>query len=996
MSWKKYFKTAPNTNGVLSPINGAGTGAHQNFKFQNYGSLLPEVYMGHPNRLERYNQYESMDVDSEVNSALDIISEFCTQANEQNNTPFDLFFKEKPTETEVTIIKKQLSAWCTLNELEKRMFKIFRNTLKYGDQVFMRDPETFKLFWVDMTNVVKIIVNESDGKRPEQYILRNINPNFENLTVTQVTADNVWHTMPNTAGYGAAAYNVPNNPYTTNSRFQHGLREVAIEAQHIVHLSLTEGLDSNWPFGQSVLENIFKVYKQKELLEDSIVIYRVQRAPERRVFYIDVGSMPSHMAMAFVERVKNEIHQRRIPTQSGGSNFMDSTYNPLCLDLDTRIPLLDGRIVELRQLITEFESGKENWAYSCDPETGKIVPGVINWAGITRKNADAIKITLDNGHSLICTPDHKIPVFGKGFVEAQHLTASDSLISFNTRNRSISGGKTNDYQQVWDHESKKWIWTHRMVGDFFRNQNKHQEFTYLEEYQGSEKTVIHHRDYDRFNNDPRNLTFMNKRDHVLYHASEKKEFWQNMTQEYRDDMTSKISQTLVDNWTKMDDVTKKTALYNIRKAQQKSVWMRKNDPEIMHSYKLNAGISRKRYIQNNPEFHKQLCENLEKRVKFSNQTLTLPFRILQIVSEIVKTQSKDKNEVMHLCTQNVELMTILRESNSSSDADVTQNKIDLSKFGYSKMNRLLHQYGYKNWKTFVKEVNNFNHRIVSIDKVESRDVGTITIDGLERWHNYHTFAIESGIFVKNSINEDYFFPQTAEGRGSKVETLPGGQNLGEIDDLKFFTNKLFRGLRIPSSYLPTGAEDSAAIHNDGKVATALIQEHRFNQYCKRLQSMMSGVLDTEFKAFLKWRGLNIDNTMFELRMNEPQNFAKYRQVELDGAKISSFSQLEAVPYLSKRFLLKRFLGLSEEEMMENTQLWREENLKAADAVESDTNLRNVGISPAGIETDLTDLTTPAETGAPEPGAEAGAGAAPGAEAGAGAPAAGGVDITAGV
>ena len=41
-----------------------------------------------------------------------------------------------------------------------------------------------------------------------------------------------------------------------------------------------------------------------------------------------------------------------------------------------------------------------------------------------------------------------------------------------------------------------------------------------------------------------------------------------------------------------------------------------------------------------------------------------------------------------------------------------------------------------------------------------------------------------------SINEDYFFPQTAEGRGSKVETLPGGTNLGEIDDLKYFTNKM--------------------------------------------------------------------------------------------------------------------------------------------------------------------------------------------------------------
>ena len=81
-----------------------------------------------------------------------------------------------------------------------------------------------------------------------------------------------------------------------------------------------------------------------------------------------------------------------------------------------------------------------------------------------------------------------------------------------------------------------------------------------------------------------------------------------------------------------------------------------------------------------------------------------------------------------------------------------------------------------------------------------------------------------------STNEDYFFPQTAEGRGSKVETLPGGTNLGEIADLNYFTNKLFRGLRIPISYLPTGPDEGATGYNDVIVVTAIIQEYRFNEY----------------------------------------------------------------------------------------------------------------------------------------------------------------------
>ena len=78
-----------------------------------------------------------------------------------------------------------------------------------------------------------------------------------------------------------------------------------------------------------------------------------------------------------------------------------------------------------------------------------------------------------------------------------------------------------------------------------------------------------------------------------------------------------------------------------------------------------------------------------------------------------------------------------------------------------------------------------------------------------------------------SIMEDYFFAQTAEGRGSKVDVLQGGDNLGEIDDLKYFNNKLLRGLRIPSSYLPTGPDDGTATYLDGRVGTALIQEYRF-------------------------------------------------------------------------------------------------------------------------------------------------------------------------
>ena len=542
MSWKKYFKVVDQSNMTGNLMGGSNT---PDLGYKNYQSMLPEVYTGHPNRIERYNQYEAMDADSEINAALDILSEFSTQTNIENKTPFDIFFREEPSDTEVTVIREALYNWISLNDFGRRMFKIFRNTIKYGDQVFVRDPETFQWNWVDNADVVKVIVNESAGKEPEQYVLKNINVNLENLSITQPQHSDVGTGQQGGDASGAESYG-GSNVYTLGSagstgggsRFSNTTGEVAVDAKHIVHISLTEGLDPNWPFGQSVLESVFKVYKQKELLEDAIIIYRVQRAPERRVFYIDVGNMPAHMAMGYVNRVKNEIHQRRIPTQTGGGqSMMDATYNPL------------------------------------------------------------------------------------------------------------------------------------------------------------------------------------------------------------------------------------------------------------------------------------------------------------------------------------------------------------------------------------------------------------------------------------SINEDYFFPQTAEGRGSKVETLPGGTGLGEIDDLKYFTNKLFRGLRIPSSYLPTGSEDGSGGYVDGRVGTALIQEYRFNQYCKRLQMHMMSTFDYEFKMFLNWKGYNIDSGMFELRMNEPQNFAAYRQAEIDGTRASLFSSLSNIDYMSKRFMLKRFLGLSEEEMTENDRMWAEENGTNEIKKSTGEDLRSVGVTPGGISSDLGALDT---------------------------------------
>ena len=718
----------------------------------NYSSYLPSVYTGLNNRVDRYRQYDQMDQDPEISNGLDIIADFCTQNLDEMMSSFEIRYKDHMGDSEIRTISDRRESWSKLNDFKTRTFDIFRNVLKYGDQFFIRDPETYEWHWVDPYNVEKITINESLGKKPIIYFVKDVALNLKDKVVTNTMATNSHAvypgSLPNTMSAGKQYGSIGGGSSNTTEPFKRGTTETtAVDADHIIHISLSSGMDQFAPFGVSILENIFKTYKQKELLEDSIIIYRVQRAPERRVFKIDTGDLPPNIAMQHVERVKNSIHQRRIPNAKGGStSLMDAAYNPMCLDMDTRIPLLDGRVLTIRELATEYQAGKENWVYSCHPVTGDIVPGNITWAGVTRQGAKVIKIHLDNGESIICTPDHKIPVLGYGFKEAKDLTVDDSLISF-----SSTGDK------VYNHQTGEYVYTSKLVGEYFKEINKHQEFTYLPENNDAEKNVIHYKDLNKGNNDPRNLQWMN----------------------------------IVD------------------------------------------------------------CTHFMKQYTYD------------CVGEMTP-----------------------------------QNK------------------------TVV---------ITSIEYLDDpMDVGTITVDGPERWHNFHTFATEAGVFVKNSILEDYFFPQTSDGRGSSVETLPGGENLGQIDDLKWFNNKLIRGLKIPSSYLPFGPDESNAIFNDGKMGQALIQELKFNNYCQRLQNVVCKLFDTEFKKYMIDEGYNINTGSFDLVFRPPTNFAAYRKAEMESSLINAYSKLTEIPFIAKQTVLKK-MGWTPEDITENERLWLQENPKKTKA-----------------------------------------------------------------
>ena len=198
------------------------------------------------------------------------------------------------------------------------------------------------------------------------------------------------------------------------------------------------------------------------------------------------------------------------------------------------------------------------------------------------------------------------------------------------------------------------------------------------------------------------------------------------------------------------------------------------------------------------------------------------------------------------------------------------------------------------------------------------------------------------VYNPQSMNEDFYFATRPDGQGSRVETLPGGQGLGELSELDYFYRKMWRALRIPASYMGNTTEDPSAIDNQGRVGIAYMQEIKFSLYIERLQGYVEEVLDEEFKRWLYESNIHIDPTIYRVTLPEPSDFAKSRQQSIDSEMIGNFTNMEGTDFLSKRFAMQRYLGLTPDEIKVNERMLRQEK----------------GLDPDGDERDLPKLYFP--------------------------------------
>ncbi len=175
---------------------------------------------------------------------------------------------------------------------------------------------------------------------------------------------------------------------------------------------------------------------------------------------------------------------------------------------NTKIALVDGRNISFKELVEEDRRGKQNFCYTM-LDNGHIGMAPILNPRLTKRSAEIIKIILDNGEKLMCTPDHVFRLVDGSYVPANQLTPQHNLAPLYRKISKKEGRYGLDgYEMVFDPKAKKWIYTH-VLSDIFNLANNI--------YTAATGKHRHHVDFNKLNNNPNNIQRLPYNQHMDCH-----------------------------------------------------------------------------------------------------------------------------------------------------------------------------------------------------------------------------------------------------------------------------------------------------------------------------------------------------------------------------------------------------------------------------------------------------------------------------------------------
>jgi hypothetical protein len=255
------------------------------FKKQEYNpmNIMTVNMISNRNRAERYVDFDQMEYTPECASSLDIYADEMT-----THSSLQKMLRIKCPNDEIKTILENL--YHNVLNIEHNLFGWCRTMCKYGDLFLYMDIEE------------AVGVRACIGLPPQE---------IERLEGEDETNPNYVQFQWNSAG-------------------------MTLENWQMAHFRIL-GNDKHAPYGTSVLEPARRIWRQLTLLEDAMMAYRIVRAPERRVFKIDVGNIPPQDVEQYMQKVMTQMKRHQVVDPTTGR--LDLRYNPLSIEEDYYIPV---------------------------------------------------------------------------------------------------------------------------------------------------------------------------------------------------------------------------------------------------------------------------------------------------------------------------------------------------------------------------------------------------------------------------------------------------------------------------------------------------------------------------------------------------------------------------------------------------------------------------------------------------------------------------------
>ena len=594
------------------------------------------------------------------------------------------------------------------------------------------------------------------------------------------------------------------------------------------------------------------------LVEDAMLIHRIMRAPEKRIFKIDVGNIPPESVNSYMETLIADMKKEPYQDENGNinlefnlHNMMEDIYLPVrggksgteidtlpapqydgiedveylrskllasmkvpqqflnyaennegkCIHPDTKIPLLNGTILTIKEISELFNTNidPDLWAYSYDTKTNSIIPSKIKTAEQTRKNAQLIRVYLDNDKYLDCTPDHNLLLKGGELIQAQNLKEGDSLQAIYKQQKPITKNAT-EYEQIYQPHLNKWIWTHSMVDTYFNGKLERNGFV-ENKFDRDELIIRHHIDFNRFNNTPSNLIRMRFYDHIKLHGKNclDNPRWLRQSQIQCD--INRLPENRVRSSIKQKENIKRNPhlRYSLRNAwlaktheyrseQCKAAYTdemrefhskRCKDPD--HIKKLQAGYDKKFPDGKRPDISgsrhckwikRPTFDELIKFMKNNKSSMDLSnfakFNkafgkpgIRDVIESNKYTVTEWMNYYHGFSAGRSKNITYNHFVELSSGFETYDNFINNSEISQGVFNKHLNKFNITKeyWETNILN-NTYNHKVVKIEWLSDK----IDTYNLEVDNENHNYLIEAGIVIKNSTLSamDLRFARTIE------------------------------------------------------------------------------------------------------------------------------------------------------------------------------------------------------------------------------------------